>query len=985
MTGKDAITWVLYNQTFYLKRISQAGTTAQAKLPEGVIDPTGDWFKGDPSTPHYLGAPKDKSGVPKGKLNFRITPQGLRMGDGSNNFVLFTRMPNRPNAYAGSSMTINGQTTDAVKPWRIYVTSSNTITQSANDNTYYLKRATINEFQHRLAGKWKWGQSISRNQDGTVSSSVLSPDFNQATQGIAMTITATPAGIAMKNPKGTVTTYDQISGQRNLYAVRSTVLANGSVIHTEPTNNRQLVALGVDLLVDLTSNEPVYVKRLQTEKVPESESFGLDATLPPSLPQPLTLKFVNNLTAGVNVFERLDNNNKYRFSLEGGKTKSQDTVNGKVWVVKDLNNKELTMVVALAAPGVSRTVEIGKRAAPTPTIRLTLSNISGAAANVFSTTSNREQPEFRLENNSSKTVDAPVGQVFTVRGLDQQVLQTFVAQSTTGQLTVIVQGRTLPPKVVNQPNPNPPNATLSQEYRTWLNTPDQKRRTQAPPMEQISFETKTKDIGQESNMFNPSVFGYYPPRMEVYQVNSKRGTNNDDAKIFALPTPQSRAFLSVGTGVGSLAVPHQFIWQGSQSSKTNERGHVFFSEQSRQKAFEAEMSAEAGFGGVTVGVEGNYGSGSDVTESRGKTTVYGSKYKSLFWLTLDKRRIQLDPGFVNDIVNDTAFQELDRETYSRSKILPREYAFFQKYGSDYPLAVLYGGLAFFDEEVNSRKFSELLTDKWGVGTSVEANVLGAEMAVKASYNQNSSSGQVNSSEERSLEVRTLYGSATNFESYDVTRNDQTTGIRLVLRPIYELIRPELFPGQPAQKILARQARIKKAYVDFYRELNQKVNAVKFKMPEGITNDFPNLEPGAPLVAEFTLISFKRPNVKDLENRYIRVEQFQNLPVWKAYMTITPKITEKSNGKFYDYSLDDKLLVQVNPTLVDPETQLSSNLKINDLISKNPLKKEVTVFFGKNALGIDYSVTGKISPGMSKSIEGPIQLPAPPWKSGENYN
>ena len=376
------------------------------------------------------------------------------------------------------------------------------------------------------------------------------------------------------------------------------------------------------------------------------------------------------------------------------------------------------------------------------------------------------------------------------QGTREQIRATF----STKRYEILYDGKvTQTPantEVRNAKHPGSRMKNLAAVDPNWYFTADQYASTK-------DLAAGTQQWGEVSTRiqrYEHSLYGYNFDRMHPYIVRVKGTKSVGRSKIvqvFKDIADDSREFYTTG----SFAYPKQFLLYGMEGGKGNRSGQVFFSEYERQKAFSASASLEASAFGASVGIGGGYNQSKSTTGSSENASVFASSYKTLYWLTLNKEAIRLATGFT-DLVKVTTSNDTS--------------TFFLTAGTHYPLAVLYGGRFYYDEKVSKTALSQTLTSGWDVSASASGGAFGVDAAVSASYTQNKSNTQGSSKTVESVTFESVGGGGNSFDSFDASTSN-CTPIKVELRPIYELIRPELFPGTDAQIVLAKRDLIKRAY------------------------------------------------------------------------------------------------------------------------------------------------------------------------------
>ncbi len=213
---------------------------------------------------------------------------------------------------------------------------------------------------------------------------------------------------------------------------------------------------------------------------------------------------------------------------------------------------------------------------------------------------------------------------------------------------------------------------------------------------------------------------------------------------------------------------------------------VYCSEAQRVEA----QSLTIGLTGSAKGVElgGGYSQTKSNSTSLSSTSmtaatyIYGYK----FWLTPAKTLVRLSPGFLASLNN--VFEDAPTPDH------PRRYHFvktliFDKYGTHYPLHMLVGAMMKQTLRMDSNTFSKAIEKSEGF--NAKAGAKGASLDFGKSINSLSSDSETMSHSTESL-VR-VGGEGATPEAFDIGPPLSWMPIKVHLRPISEVLRPELIP------------------------------------------------------------------------------------------------------------------------------------------------------------------------------------------------
>jgi len=302
--------------------------------------------------------------------------------------------------------------------------------------------------------------------------------------------------------------------------------------------------------------------------------------------------------------------------------------------------------------------------------------------------------------------------------------------------------------------------------------------TAEAPTQQADFGDSTdKGINDQFNRF-----GYHILKMNPLYLQ-RRGINSNIA-VFAQYPQDARRYKVTG----AYKIPEWYIHSPILQSDSELAFRLFFSEQERMAGFSRNVSQEGGTSykevGVSVGYKETHESGQTELNSNEQTAVFGEKVVQKYWLTLDKRRVALNAPFRAAVV------KLAGENFDDQTLVHR---FFDNYGTHFPLGVLYGGRCFHEEYVSRGTVMKGLTQALSKETTVGIKGKVVEVALSAGYGTQNAAKATTVNELRNLKVRTIGGTGTTFDSFDVTSANDAVPVSLALRPIHELLRPEFFP------------------------------------------------------------------------------------------------------------------------------------------------------------------------------------------------
>lgn len=498
----------------------------------------------------------------------------------------------------------------------------------------------------------------------------------------------------------------------------------------------------------------------------------------------------------------------------------------------------------------------------------------------------------------------------------------------------------------------------------WYRTVDQNNdnRIHILAEDQIGKRTQFKKT-------QASMHGYYFPRMHPYKLR------------FTGTKRKLDLFDSVDEYAGNADDfwPSIFFMERDGSGRSKKSGKVFFSESSRQKAWETSASVEAGGFGVSVGLKGDYGENEASSEGSESMSVVATSHQANYWLWLNKRKVRLNSKFVEKVMAMTDPEQ-----------------FMEDYGSHYPLAVLYGGRAMYDETVVSEEFSKSISNHWSAGASASGSAFGFDAAVSASYGENSSGNRAGGSTLSEIEVENI-GGVTPAWPIEVT-DENSYPIKVVLKPIHELIRPELFEGHAQSQVLEKQRLIEQAFLKLVSENKRPegdISEALWPKNAGLTNA-KNWKPGTPIM--FSWFFENVTNLESINRNDVVISKHPKVAnAYIARLTIIPEIKGSwFKGKwsgYYDYDSNLKCRLRVTfangrqatlnfepfGTAARPVTPyIATTYPISEVggyPKYAPTRSELV-----NGIEADKGVFTEFfqEAPLTKTEEGQIELPSAPW-------
>lgn len=324
-------------------------------------------------------------------------------------------------------------------------------------------------------------------------------------------------------------------------------------------------------------------------------------------------------------------------------------------------------------------------------------------------------------------------------------------------------------------------AIVASSFDPWFG---KEQPTDLPPAQQhaADFHQHGKKVRYGFNLL-----GYNILRMHPIELQQNGITSSSAAPIFDVSTFGERIGRDYHITGDQYAVPDQFEYSKARYLAGDIRTEVFFSEYERSKSYSANLGFGAGAGAEDAAKVGSETSGEyNRTESENGSTetayVYATKAKTWYWLTLVKRQAKLHRDFQNDVLR------LQGQPYERYK------NFFAQRGTHYVLGALYGGRAYQEAQSRLDTYGSALSEGFSVEREETAEVSGVELSRKAGFGMQSETSNQRSSGLATVKIRASGGRGSTFGDWTVEEEDDLVPVKLVLRPMSELLVAEYFEG-----------------------------------------------------------------------------------------------------------------------------------------------------------------------------------------------
>ncbi|MEM6915131.1 MAG: MAC/perforin domain-containing protein [Verrucomicrobiota bacterium] len=326
------------------------------------------------------------------------------------------------------------------------------------------------------------------------------------------------------------------------------------------------------------------------------------------------------------------------------------------------------------------------------------------------------------------------------------------------------------------------------------------------------------------------ITGYSAPFVNPLNLAEEKGTRlGENSFIFENPSLTRYYYSTPGFEYSVPLMFHPTDLSGGGSVSTLQ---VYATEQDRREGIGSAMGMNASappFKGMSS-VSGDFSSSrNSSTQKRISQSEIGFQSMSWgaeHWLTLHKNEIRLHPDFKAYILAESNF--IYRDDYKE---------FFDRYGTHYPISTLFGGYATVERHVTRKEISNSQMRARSDGGGVSAFGIGANLSISED-----SAKTAGTTEESEWVNKFHKGGTGSGEAWSVSPDPSShVPIKVELRPIYDLIRPEVFGLRPEDPIAitleSRRAEMRMWY-HFYMGEIAAINEQAKEASNVTTSDYP---------------------------------------------------------------------------------------------------------------------------------------------------
>ena len=272
---------------------------------------------------------------------------------------------------------------------------------------------------------------------------------------------------------------------------------------------------------------------------------------------------------------------------------------------------------------------------------------------------------------------------------------------------------------------------------------------------------------------------YNPIRMLPRDYQADTGSSK---LLFQFPEENSKDYFISST---NEIVPHGLFFRSDIKGADRARTEVAASSHEHQSSWAFNVGLKAGVKGlVSFSDKFSYKHELEVMNATKTVTTISRTVETRYALVVDLARIALHPSFRERVLELRNLFRVDR---------PRDYLrFFNSFGTHYPYAITYGGMAYLEQAFDETKYKELEREEVGVKISM-SGTLEKIISAGVSGGADFSFGEIATGETSTS--RTIFGSyggsISRGEGWTLPEGEEVP-LLLDLRPIYQLLTPAHF-------------------------------------------------------------------------------------------------------------------------------------------------------------------------------------------------
>ncbi|WP_198000370.1 MAC/perforin domain-containing protein [Gimesia alba] len=278
-----------------------------------------------------------------------------------------------------------------------------------------------------------------------------------------------------------------------------------------------------------------------------------------------------------------------------------------------------------------------------------------------------------------------------------------------------------------------------------------------------------------------NAMGYHIGKMDPRNYQISTGTTR---RLFQWPTDESTEYQTTSAG---KMIPHGYYFRNDREGIEKGRSSEITTRRTHQEAWNINL-------GLDIGVPEMASSSMKGSYHHELQTVFSSEVgysvsiatETKYAIVLDRSRVQLDPQFrsdVNRLANlmiagyDIPNSEFDR--------------FINLYGTHYPYAVSYGGMAYQEMDYTKKEKEEIINQGFDISQTASVTIedVTAGRTIGGGYTWGNGTGSIR--QKKREFVKTIGGEIAKGGGWSLPDHDEVP-VLLDLQPIEELFSPIFF-------------------------------------------------------------------------------------------------------------------------------------------------------------------------------------------------
>lgn len=264
--------------------------------------------------------------------------------------------------------------------------------------------------------------------------------------------------------------------------------------------------------------------------------------------------------------------------------------------------------------------------------------------------------------------------------------------------------------------------------------------------------------------------------------------------VFQLPTDVSRDYQYTSNG---KILPYGIIYRNDREAMQRGRSHTISTEHQHQQAWSINLGLNIGVPGMSFGASGSHSESVQTMQQTQKMNALSIAFEAKHALVIDKTHMTLDPDFSKAIFRlRDMYLSKGAEVFRFDQKFRRDplSTLVHTYGSHYPYAVTYGGMAYQETALDAKTRQTIRTSSTTYEASASGSLEGATMGGNIGGGTSMSDEVKKAMENSRTHTRTIGGDfSMGGEGGGWSLPDHSeVPVLLDLRPIYELLSPIYF-------------------------------------------------------------------------------------------------------------------------------------------------------------------------------------------------